>query len=162
MKKCFVVVLLLLVIGMACSHLLVGISAVSCWVEQSRSCLWLFHTWAVVEAACSVSYLGYWTCPWRQTDDLDSDESFLLLVKTLIESSVHYLIFAILSPYDQVNSQICRFLSSWLCRFCLLPCLYQLSLNIRQNKQTKTPSKTDKTQLSVILERFSRKLFSAR
>ena len=50
MKKCFVVVLLLLVIGMACSHLLVGISAVSCWVELNLVPVFgSLHTWAVVK-----------------------------------------------------------------------------------------------------------------
>ena len=77
------------------SHLLVGISTVRCWVELNLIPVFgSFNTWAVVGVvAVLLAVSGISDLSLRQTeDDLDSDESFLLLVKTLIESSAHYLI----------------------------------------------------------------------
>ena len=75
------------------SRLLVGISTVSCWDELNLGPVFgSFNTWAVVGV---VAVLLGWILDLslRQTeDDLDSNESFLLLVKTLIESSTRYLI----------------------------------------------------------------------
>lgn len=75
------------------SHLLFGISTVSCWVELNLVPVFgSFNTWAVVGV---VAVLLGWILDLslRQTEDnLDSNESFLLLVKTLIESSIRYLI----------------------------------------------------------------------
>ena len=77
------------------SRLLVGISTVSCWVELNLiPVIGSFNTWAVVGVvAVLLAVSGILDLSLKQTeDDLDSDESLLLLVKTLIESSAHYLI----------------------------------------------------------------------
>ena len=56
-------------------------------------CLLAFQLSVVGVVAVLLAVSGILDLSLRQTeDDLDSDESFLLLVKTLIESSAHYLI----------------------------------------------------------------------